>query len=174
MDIFDDDNEVEFIQRPSTSASTNSDSSGKPLFLPDEDEEDLTNDGQDKVSGEVNQIFDNVLGEEFDFVPITPKTINYDNLEREAQRKAKAKVPRHEILSSSPPRPDFANDASNKGKGKGKGDGEQKERRKPMRLDEARLVGPTGFPQLIEDTKHFRIKGKGHEVIFYYSPFQPI
>nr|GAT53211.1 predicted protein [Mycena chlorophos] len=39
----------------------------------------------------------------------------------------------------------------------------KKPRKKLPRLDEGRLVGDNGFPQLIHDTKHFRVKGKGHE-----------
>ncbi|KAJ4463816.1 replication fork protection component Swi3-domain-containing protein [Lentinula lateritia] len=178
MDIFDDDNEVEIISRPSTSASTasfGSSSSSQPLFLPDHDDEDEFNNGPDADGQKknlpqqqdinVDKIFDSVVGDDlnFDYVPLARnREIDYANLEREAQRKAKAHVPLREILSSSPPPPDTGNDASKGKKGRGKDDGE-KERRKPMRLDEARLVGPTGFPQLIEDTKHFRIKGKGHE-----------
>ncbi|KAJ4487900.1 replication fork protection component Swi3-domain-containing protein [Lentinula aciculospora] len=177
MDIFDDDNEVEIVSRPSTSASAASfasSSSGQPLLFPENDEDKLNNSldvhGQEKEvpvqqEVDVDDIFDSVVADDlnFDFAPLSRnREIDYDRLEREAHKKAKAKVPRHEILSSSPPAPDFGNEASKNKKGKGKDDGE-KERRKPMRLDEARLVGPTGFPQLIEDTKHFQIKGKGHE-----------
>lgn len=167
MDIFDDDNEVEIVSRPSTASSS---SSSRPLFLPD-DEEDLLNDqqGGNAEQDDIDKVFESGLADEFDYQPIARKhTIDFDRLEREAQKKAKTKaVPLHEILSSSPPPPDVPNDASNnQRKGKGKDDGGQKEKRKPMRLDEARLVGPTGFPQLIEDTKHFRIKGKGSEVMF--------
>ncbi|KAF8274886.1 replication fork protection component Swi3-domain-containing protein [Lactarius quietus] len=39
-----------------------------------------------------------------------------------------------------------------------------KKKRKPIpRLDEARLLGKNGLPQLIKDTKNFKPKGKGHE-----------
>lgn len=39
-----------------------------------------------------------------------------------------------------------------------------KKKRKPVaRLDEARLLGKNGLPQLIKDTKNFKLKGKGHE-----------
>ncbi|KAJ3787808.1 replication fork protection component Swi3-domain-containing protein [Lentinula aff. detonsa] len=168
MDIFDDDNDVEVISRPSTSTPAASSTSSQPLFLPDHDEdEDLNEKENEKVppaQQEVEDIFNSVVGYDlnFDYVPLARnRETDYDNFEREAQKKAKVKVPRHQILSSSPPPPDIDDDAKSK-KGKRKDDGE-KERRKPMRLDEARLVGPTGFPQLIEDTKHFRIKGKGHE-----------
>ncbi|KAJ3732216.1 replication fork protection component Swi3-domain-containing protein [Lentinula guzmanii] len=168
MDIFDDDNDVEVISRPSTSTPAASSTSSQPLFLPDHDEdEDLNEKENEKVppaQQEVEDIFNSVVGDDlnFDYVPLARnQETDYDNFEREAQKKAKVKVPRHQILSSSPPPPDIDDDAKTK-KGKRNDDGE-KERRKPMRLDEARLVGPTGFPQLIEDTKHFKIKGKGHE-----------
>ncbi|KAJ3755517.1 replication fork protection component Swi3-domain-containing protein [Lentinula raphanica] len=176
MDIFDDDNDLEIVSRPSTStsaASHASSSSSQPLFLPDQDEEDNLDGGHGIENQEgppaqpevnVDDIFDSVVGDDlnFDYVPLARKEIDYDSLQREAQRKAKAKVPRHEILSSSPPPPDNDDTDAKKKKGRNKDDGE-KEKRRPMRLDEARLVGPTGFPQLIEDTKHFKIKGKGHE-----------
>jgi replication fork protection complex subunit Csm3/Swi3 len=73
----------------------------------------------------------------------------------------------HAILSSSPPRDSGGDD--NGGKGKSKGDtagkdGERKERKKIARMDETRLVGPNGFPALIQSTKGFVPKGKGHEV----------
>ncbi|KAJ3989380.1 replication fork protection component Swi3-domain-containing protein [Lentinula detonsa] len=171
MDIFDDDKDVEVISRPSTSASVSSSSSSQPLFLPDHDEDEGLDDGHEKekeqvppTQQDVDDIFNSVVVDDlnFDYVPLARnRETDYDDFEREAQKKAKVNVPRHQILSSSPPPPDIDDDAKTK-KGKRKDDGE-KERRKPMRLDEARLVGPTGFPQLIEDTKHFRIQGKGHE-----------
>ncbi|KAJ7172425.1 replication fork protection component Swi3-domain-containing protein [Mycena filopes] len=57
----------------------------------------------------------------------------------------------HQILSSSPAHhldadPDV-----------------KKPKKKAMRLDEGRLIGESGFPQLIKDTKQLKIKGKGHE-----------
>jgi replication fork protection complex subunit Csm3/Swi3 len=48
--------------------------------------------------------------------------------------------------------------------GDGEDDGQKK--RKPLpKLDETRLLGKDGFPQLLKDTKNFKPKGKGHEVI---------
>ncbi|KAF9053742.1 Swi3-domain-containing protein [Hymenopellis radicata] len=65
----------------------------------------------------------------------------------------------HEVLpSSSPARPDFTSK-----KTKGTEGGKTKERRKPVILNEMTLIGPTGFPMLIQDTKGFKPKGKGHE-----------
>jgi replication fork protection complex subunit Csm3/Swi3 len=45
-----------------------------------------------------------------------------------------------------------------------KKDGEPKPRAKLPKLDEASLLGANGLPQLIADTKHFKPRGKGHEV----------
>ncbi len=66
----------------------------------------------------------------------------------------------HEVLpSSSPVRPDFTSK-----KTKGPEGSKTKERRKPVILNEMTLIGPTGFPTLIQDMKGFKPKGKGHEV----------
>ncbi|KAJ7709852.1 replication fork protection component Swi3-domain-containing protein [Mycena rosella] len=63
----------------------------------------------------------------------------------------------HPILSSSP-----AHHLDGNAGGEQDKDG-PKPKKKTMRLDEGRLVGDSGFPQLIQDTKSIRIKGKGHE-----------
>ncbi|GAA5891537.1 hypothetical protein JCM5296_004247 [Sporobolomyces johnsonii] len=39
----------------------------------------------------------------------------------------------------------------------------QKKRRAVAKLDETRLLGPSGFPQLRDDLRKLRLKGKGHE-----------
>jgi hypothetical protein len=62
--------------------------------------------------------------------------------------------------SSSQP----ANDDS--GAAGDKMDGEReprKQKKRPMRLDEGRLIGPNGFRRLMRDTKNLKLKGKGHE-----------
>ena len=52
-----------------------------------------------------------------------------------------------------------------KDEAKGKpGDGEEKGRKVSPKLDEERLVGPDGFPLLIEEIKGYQPKGKGNEV----------
>ncbi|KAJ7097877.1 replication fork protection component Swi3-domain-containing protein [Mycena belliarum] len=63
----------------------------------------------------------------------------------------------HPILSSSPAHHIDGEDGGEKDK-----DG-KKPKKKIMRLDEGRLIGENGFPQLIQDTKSIKIKGKGHE-----------
>ncbi|KAG7092516.1 hypothetical protein E1B28_008867 [Marasmius oreades] len=140
----------------------------EPLFLPDEDETTIPR-APPPEEIDLDELFKDFEEPEGDTVIEDEETIR-----RRAVAKAKAtyektrstllpNVKQHQILpSSSPPR-----DVDN-GAGVGRGDpkdkeGEMKERRKPMRLDEARLLGTTGFPQLINDTKNFRVKGKGHE-----------
>ncbi|KAF8843649.1 Swi3-domain-containing protein [Paxillus ammoniavirescens] len=129
--------------------------------------QDLDKDG-DTGMGDI------VEEEDLRYKPLPP-ALDLANLAREAEaRRARGKhsgapaLTPHQILSSSSPPPeDFGGDGVDKpagdtGKGKG-GDGERKEKKKPAKLDEARLVGPEGFPQLIKDTKGFKAKGKGYE-----------
>ncbi|KAJ7063355.1 replication fork protection component Swi3-domain-containing protein [Mycena amicta] len=70
-----------------------------------------------------------------------------------------ADKPLQDARSSSP--------ANNMDADPGKRDDKEKDAKKPRkkaaRLDEGRLVGDNGFPQLIRDTKQFRPRGKGHE-----------
>lgn len=42
----------------------------------------------------------------------------------------------------------------------------RKPRKAIARMDEARLLGESGFPALIKETKHFKPRGKGHEVLY--------
>ncbi|KAK0459803.1 replication fork protection component Swi3-domain-containing protein, partial [Desarmillaria tabescens] len=111
---------------------------------------------------EVNKIFNDAdifkLPEE--------KSFDVEEERRKIAEKYKNKpVPRtpmtpHEVLpSSSPPR----NLDKEKEKDKDDKKEQKKEKKKIAKLNEALLVGPSGFPQLIKDTKDFRIKGKGHE-----------
>ncbi|KAF8212184.1 replication fork protection component Swi3-domain-containing protein [Mycena galopus ATCC 62051] len=64
----------------------------------------------------------------------------------------------HQILSSSPAH--HLDDTGDKGDGKNEKDA-KKPKKKAMRLDEGRLI--ECFPQLVEDTKNIKVKGKGHE-----------
>ncbi|KAF9265431.1 Swi3-domain-containing protein [Marasmius fiardii PR-910] len=148
----------------------------EPLFLPDEEEE--------------NTIFPNVLPPEdidvaalFEGIEELQEEVvieGEETIRQRADQKAREtfektrhkrlpKVTPHQMLPSSSPTRDIDDGPVGGGgqktgtKDKTDKDGGKKERRKPMRLDEARLLGPTGFPQLINDTKNFRVKGKGHE-----------
>ncbi|OBZ75315.1 Chromosome segregation in meiosis protein 3 [Grifola frondosa] len=96
------------------------------------------------------------------FQDIAP-SLDVDELRRQAER---ALPPtRHAILPSSSPSRDVDDDKTGgraKGGPKNAKDG-VKERKKIARLDEARLLGPDGFPALVKQAKEFRPKGKGHE-----------
>jgi len=58
-------------------------------------------------------------------------------------------------------------DGAGKSGGGKDGDGEKKGGKKVARMDEARLLGPTGFPVLIKTTKEFVPKGKGMRCVLY-------
>ena len=127
----------------------------------------------DKQKALIDALFDDLDGEDDDgFKELAPAP-SIDELRRQAQasQRNRTRIPTstpHQILpSSSPPRDLGPEETEESGKGKGKGkkgeDGDKK--RKPIpRLDETRLVGETGFPALIKQTKDFKPRGKGHEV----------
>lgn len=98
--------------------------------------------------------------------------LNWGGVEA-AEKEAAAKMKKyahppltpHAILpSSSPPPEGPGEEGQSKKKGKEKEKEEKKPRKKPMVLNESLLVGPQGFPRLINDLKAFKPKGKGHEV----------
>ncbi|KAF9464749.1 replication fork protection component Swi3-domain-containing protein [Collybia nuda] len=102
----------------------------------------------------------------FTIKPLAP-SLDTEVLRREAESRHKNRLlslTPHAILPSSSPPRDTENGADMRSKGDDREKDTTKSRRKPVRLDEGRLLGPTGFPQLIKDTKDFRTKGKGHEV----------
>ena len=150
------------------------------LFLSGSDNEDEQPAPKRPVSRpDVDALFadiDNDEDEEDDlrYKPLAP-ALDLDALHKQAT--AKHVLTPHQILpSSSPPRNVGLDegDEGNDKKGKGKDDKEgKKERRKVATLDEACLVGATGFPQLIKDIKGFKVKGKGHEVGFTGSGLAP-
>lgn len=107
----------------------------------------------------------------FTFKPLAP-SLDTEALRREAESRHKNRVPSftpHAILPSSSPPMGNDVDGTTKDGGGDRGKDTKKERRKPVRLDEGRLLGPTGFPQLIKYAKNFRTKGKGHEVPHIFS-----
>lgn len=137
------------------------------LFLADSDDENTTGNTQKapEVDIDIDAMFADVEEEDdpFTFKPLAP-VLDTEALRREAESRHKNSMPTltpHAIMSSSPPRDTGPEGTTVTGEKAKEG---QKEKRKPVRLDEGRLLGPTGFPQLIKDTKSFRIKGKGHEV----------
>ncbi|KAJ7581453.1 replication fork protection component Swi3-domain-containing protein [Mycena floridula] len=152
--IWDDD---EIVVQPRASTST------EPLFLHDEDDDDREMDGPPPpVTADLAQMFDDIDNDpSFDFQPVERLDLAEEKRKADARNRDAMDMSssQHEILPSSSPARE-----GDGGKTKGKGEGQKKEKKKIMKLDEERLLGPEGFPQLIKDTKHFRIKGKGHEV----------
>jgi replication fork protection complex subunit Csm3/Swi3 len=118
---------------------------------------------------EVDAIFADIEDDpELSYKPLAP-SLDLDALRREADaRHAKAIVPMSftstDIPSGSSTIPSTNVQSRTDGRAKDQGEEGKKERRKVFKLDEARLLGPHGFPQLIKDTKNFKAKGKGHEV----------
>jgi replication fork protection complex subunit Csm3/Swi3 len=124
------------------------------------------NDGQaplaSSTESEVNAIFADMENDaDLSYKPLAP-SLDLDALRREADARHARNI---EPMTSIPPNI-LAGSSSmldTKGKNDAKED-ERKEKRIMPKLDEARLLGPDGFPKLIKDTKHFKPKGKGHEV----------
>ncbi|KAI0636935.1 replication fork protection component Swi3-domain-containing protein [Trametes polyzona] len=83
------------------------------------------------------------------------------------QADAKHALTPHQILpSSSPPRDLEEDEGGKKGRAgdkKGKDEPIKKKKKRPT-LNEARLLGPDGFPALVKQAKEFKPKGKGHEL----------
>ncbi|KAI0748160.1 replication fork protection component Swi3-domain-containing protein [Daedaleopsis nitida] len=96
------------------------------------------------------------------FKPLAP-SLDVEALKRQAD--AKIALTPHQILpSSSPPRDLGDDEAGGKEKGGRKGKEVTTKKKKRARLDEGRLVGPSGFPALVKHAKDFKPKGKGHEL----------
>ncbi|KAG5650768.1 hypothetical protein H0H81_011107 [Sphagnurus paluster] len=156
------DEPAETIIPRSSSASRQS----EPLFLNSDDDEPPTKKLQ--VDVDIDAMFDDVENEDdpFNFKPLT-SNLDAEALRQEAEarhRKNLLSLTPHAIMSSSPPREMGDNERSKpSATGGDKGKDGKRERRKPVKLDEGRLLGPSGFPKLIKDTKNFKIKGKGHE-----------
>lgn len=74
----------------------------------------------------------------------------------------------HQILPSSSPPRDLGDETTGAGdteKGAKSKDGEGLHKRRTIpKLDDARLLDTDGFPALVKQAKHFKPRGKGHEV----------
>ncbi|ESK94549.1 chromosome segregation in meiosis protein 3 [Moniliophthora roreri MCA 2997] len=142
----------------------------EPLFLPDE-EEQIQNSRNSPPAPPPEDIDIDAIFKEFEEETVDDHVFDLAATRRRAEARYKnaplPKATQREILPSrSPPRDlddSGAGGSSKAGNKDSKKDGEKKEKKKPMRLDETRLLGPTGFRQLIKDTKDFKPKGKGHE-----------
>ncbi|KAL6300563.1 replication fork protection component Swi3-domain-containing protein [Sparassis latifolia] len=114
---------------------------------------------------DIDSLFDDLDDDpEHAFQDLAP-SLDLDALRRQADVVNARSLPLapHEVLPSSSPSKDA--DGNAVGQGGKKGENGRKERKKIPRLDEARLLGPDGFPALIKQTKNFRPKGKGHEAL---------
>jgi replication fork protection complex subunit Csm3/Swi3 len=158
-------------------------SSTRPLFLPSDDEEDMATATKEpsanKTHPNVDALFEGLDDIDDGFQELAP-ALNLDALRREADARNTRAV-RAEIMASIPGIELSAAALAGKSKGgksgaldgmDGEGEEAEKKTRKPVaKLDETRLLGPNGFPQLVKDTKNFKPKGKGHEVTsFFFSP----
>ena len=133
---------------------------------------------------DIDALFDGLDDMDDGFQELAP-ALDLDALRREADAR-NARAVRAELSAANIPAAESSTTASsaaaknnnnnNGGRGgggaldglDGDGDGEEdgKKKRKPLpKLDETRLLGKDGFPQLLKDTKNFKPKGKGHEVI---------
>lgn len=146
--------------------------SSESLFLADSDDE---RDDQPPPSKKTTDVDIDALFADLDddeaYKPLP--SLDIEAIRREAriaQTKNALSLTPHAILPSSSPPRDTAG-GNDKGDERGGHDDSKgpKPRKKRIVLGEARLLGPTGFPQLIKDTKNFNVKGRGHEVCLFLS-----
>ena len=172
--------------------------SSHPLFLPSDDDEDTTAaaaaatataaEPTNPQNADIDALFEGLDDMDDSFHELAP-SLDLDALRREADARntravraeIAAMVPTAELSSAAAGNKTNAN--GRKGGaldgigGEGEAEDDEKKKRKPVpKLDEARLLGKNGFLQLIKDTKHFKPKGKGHEVNStpFFSPPLPI
>ena len=158
--------------------------SSRPLFLPSDDDEDTTAtatatgaEPTNHKNADIDALFEGLDDMDDSFHELAP-SLDLDALRREADARntravraeIAAMVPTAELSSSAAGNKTNANGRKGGGAldgitGEGEAEDDEKKKRKPVaKLDEARLLGKNGFLQLIKDTKHFKPKGKGHEV----------
>jgi len=158
--------------------------SSRPLFLPSDDDEDTTattaaatgTEPRNHNNAEIDALFEGLDDMNDSFHELAP-SLDLDALRREADARntravraeIAAMVPTAELSSSGAGNKTNTNGRKGGGPldgidGEGAEDDEKKKRKPVPKLDEARLLGKNGFLQLVKDTKHFKPKGKGHEV----------
>ncbi|KAI0721057.1 replication fork protection component Swi3-domain-containing protein [Cerioporus squamosus] len=161
---FDDDDEVVLTsnakRRPRSTLFLDSDS--------DNDAAPTSSKGAHYASkpssskNDIDAFFEDLEDEpESTFKQLAP-SLDVDALKRRAD--AQLALTPHQILPSSSPPRDLGDDEDGK---KAKGGKKAKDglaKRKRKNLDEGTLVGPDGFPALVKQAKHFKPKGKGHEL----------
>ena len=162
--------------------------SNPPLFLPSDDEDDAApnaNARNDANNPDIDALFEGLDDMDDSFQELAP-ALDLDALRREADARNTRAV-RAELGANIPTAESSSTAAAaaktkttNGGRGgvldglDGDGEDDGKKKRKPLpKLDETRLLGKDGFLQLLKDTKNFKPKGKGHEVIIiiFFFPF---
>ena len=155
------------------------------MFLPSDDDEDTTAitaaatgaEPRNHNNADVDALFEGLDDMDDSFHELAP-SLDLDALRREADarntRAVRAEiaaiVPTADLSSTGAGNKTNANGRKGGGPldgidGEGEAEDDEKKKRKPVaKLDEARLLGKNGFLQLIRDTKHFKPKGKSHEV----------
>ena len=157
--------------------------SNPPLFLPSDEEEDnaagsnanARNDANNANNPDIDALFEGLDDIDDGFQELAP-ALDLNALRREADarnvRAVRAELGAANIPAAEPSTSAVAKTTANGGRGgaldglDGDGDDDGKKKRKPLpKLDETRLLGKDGFLQLLKDTKNFKPKGKGHEVV---------
>lgn len=132
------------------------------LFLAGSDDEAPATAPQSPLSNrpDIDNLFENL-----DEDPYVDQSFDIDAFRRDARQRAEGEgsvslTPRA-IQSSSPP-PDGLDKSGKKDRAESDKNGNE---RKPLpKLDEVRLLDKHGFPALIQQSKAFKPRGKGHEV----------
>ncbi|EGN95973.1 hypothetical protein SERLA73DRAFT_170413 [Serpula lacrymans var. lacrymans S7.3] len=149
---------------PHISENQNENSSKNPLFLSSDSDNDMPQKAAKPSKPDIDAMFED-LDEDDDlaFKPLAP-ALDLEALRREAT----AKHSKNNAASASQATLTGTPAYESQGKhdetqNKKDNEDDKKERKKLPKLDDARLLGPSGFPQLIRDTKNFVPRGKGHE-----------
>lgn len=163
----EDDEDVEMSTQP-TKPRRNS-----ALFFSDSEDEDLASTSKEKdasgsasIDPDIDALFNEINnddGDDNDDLAYKPLDMNALRKAAEARHARAAPRPsarreQHQILPTSSPPPEGDDDDGGKKRGK-----RDKPKRTLVKLDEELLLGERGFSKLVEDTKGFKVSGKGKE-----------
>ncbi|KAM0748526.1 Swi3-domain-containing protein [Meredithblackwellia eburnea MCA 4105] len=126
----------------------------KPRFLGDDDGPTAPAAASVGGGGLGDDFFDDL--DDLPDMPM-PRRIDVDAFERERLRNASV-ADGHASAGKD------AGDGGADNDDDGDGEVKLKKRRTVAKMDDERLLGPSGFPKLLQDVKRFRVKGKGHEM----------
>lgn len=123
---------------------------------------------QSAAPDDVDALFEDL--DEMEKEMTASKPFSLEAMRREANARAMKDMPssqpsmKYAVQSSSPPRGGLGEQKSSMEATGAKGKNGEKEKRPIAKLDETRLLGKDGLPALVQQCKHFKPKGKGHEV----------